>query len=269
MTAFDPGTSDILVEDIGDGVRRIELNRPDRHNATSRAMRLGLNAAIEDAERGKDVRVLLITGAGEKSYSVGADLKDSGTHSSEDVGDSMGMFIPSPNQDAIPRTRLPIISAVHGYCCGAGFEMALASDIVLCSETAQFWFPQTDLGIFPGAGGTLRLVKAVGKTRAMEIVLSGRRVPGSEAAAIGIASHVYADRQQLMDAAVDLARSIGSKSPLGVAFAKQSILRGMDLTVSDALIEDNLRLFPLYGTRDRKEASAAFLERRKPVFEGR
>lgn len=268
MTLANSTGTDLLVKDLEGGVRLLSFNRPESHNAFNKGIRDGMRDAIGSAER-DGVRVFVITGAGDRAFSVGADLKDSSTHASEDVSDSIEMFIPTPGRDVMPRTRLPVIAAVHGYCCGAGWELALAADILLCSESAAFWFPQTGLGLFPGAGGTSRLVKAVGKSRAMEIVMTGRRVMGQEAVDIGFASSVYPDKEALEAAAIELATTIASKGPLGVAFAKQSILRGMDLRVDDALMEDELRLFPLYGTHDRKEASAAFLERRDPVFEGR
>lgn len=258
---------ELLVEDTDEGIRFLTLNRPERLNALSRGINEGIAQAFTDAERRGDIRVLVLRGAGDRAFSVGADLKEPTTHASENVADAIEMFL--PGRDIIPPCRLPVIASVHGYCCGAGFEIALACDILVCSEAALFWFPQTALGLFPGAGGTSRLAKAIGKSSAMELVLAGRRLTGAEAHRLGLASRVYQDQQALDEGTLVLAREIAAKAPLGVMFAKQSVLRGLDLPVHDAMLEDGMRLFPLYGTADRKEASTAFLERREPQFIGR
>lgn len=259
-------TSELLVEDTGDGVRIVTMNRPERLNALSPGVRRGMREAFADAENGDRIRAIVLRGAGGRAFSVGADLKEPTTHASEEIGQSFSMFV--SGEVIMPECRLPVIAAVQGLCCGGGWEVALACDLLLCTEDAQFWHPQTGLGLFPGAGGTSRLVKIVGKPRAMDIVLTGRRVSGREAQQLGIASRLFADGEALMDGARALAIEIAHKAPLGVALAKQSILRGVDLPLAQAMREDGMTLFPLYGSNDRKEASAAFLERRQPLWTG-
>lgn len=255
----------IIYEKVGH-VAIVTMNRPDRLNAMGREGGAEQRHALQTAEDDPDVRAVILTGVGDRSFSVGADLKDPATHSSESAAESLGMFI-SWGSGVLENMKKPAIAAVNGYCAGGGFEQALACDIMICSDNATFWFPQTGLGLFPGAGGTARLVRAVGKSMAMEIVLTGRRVDAQEAYRIGLVNKVV-PYSELRQTAIELATTIASRAPLGVIFAKQSILRGAELPLKDAILEDGMRLFPLYGTKDRKEASAAFLERREPVFIG-
>ncbi|MGE5596686.1 MAG: enoyl-CoA hydratase/isomerase family protein [Hyphomicrobiales bacterium] len=256
---------ELLAEDVGGGVRVLTLNRPDRLNALSPGIGQGIREAFETVLDG-GVRCIVIQGAG-RSFSVGADLKEPATHSADSIADGLDMFF--PGKDIAPACRVPVIAAVHGYCCGGGWELALAADICVATADSRFWFPQTGLGLFPGAGGTGRLVKAVGKANAMDIILTGRYVSGEEGFRLGFVTRLFENQEALRVGALELAREIAAKSPLGVMMAKQSILRAMDRPIEDALLEDNIRLYPLYGSDDRKEASAAFLERRQPAWQGR
>jgi enoyl-CoA hydratase/carnithine racemase len=250
-----------------DNIAVVTMNRPERLNAMGTEGGQELQHALQAAEDDQQVRVVILTGAGDRAFSVGADLKDTSTHASESAAESLSMFTSWAN-GTIERMKTPIIAAVNGYCVGGGLEQALSCDIMICSENATFWFPQTGLGLFPGAGGTSRLSRAVGKSLAMEIILTGRRLDAQEAYRIGLVNRVV-PFAQLRDTAIDLANAIAKNAPLGVIFAKQSILRNEELSLRDALAEDGMRLYPLYGTDDRKEASAAFLEKRAPVFQGR
>lgn len=257
---------ELLREDLPGGVRLLTLNRPERLNALSPEIHRGLREAfatvLEDG-----VLCVVIRGAGPRAFSAGADLKEQTTHAAETVPDAWDMFF--AGKDIMPPCHVPVIAAVHGYCCGGGWELALACDICVATEDARFWFSQTGLGLFPGAGGTGRLVKAVGKTNAMDIILTGRELSGAEGKTLGFVSRTYATAEELFASSIGLATEIAAKSPLGVVMAKQSIARAMDRPIEEALLEDNLRLFPLYGSDDRKEASRAFLERRNPVWRGR
>ncbi len=255
----------LLSTDLPSGVRVLTLNRPERLNALSREINAGIREGFATAER-DGIRCIVIQSEG-RAFSVGADLKEPTTHSAEGIADALDMFY--PGQDIAPPCRVPVIAAVHGYCCGGGWELALAADICVASEDARFWFPQTGLGLFPGAGGTGRLVKAVGKSNAMDIILTGRFVSGEEGYRLGFVSRLFANRDELLAGARALAEEIASKSPLGVMMAKQSIARAMDRPIEESLLEDGMRLFPLYGSEDRKEASAAFLEKRAPTWRGR
>lgn len=257
--------AELLSQDLAGGVRLLTLNRPERLNALSRGINLGLRHAFETAAT-DGIRCVLLQGSG-RAFSVGADLKEATTHATDSLRDGLDMFF--PGKDIAPACPVPVISAVHGFCCGGGWELALAADICVATANARFWFPQTGLGLFPGAGGTGRLVKAVGKTNAMDVILTGRDVSGDEGLRLGFVSRVYPTEEALREGALLLAQEIAAKAPLGVMMAKQSILRSMDRPIQEALLEDNIRLYPLYGSEDRKEASAAFLEKRAPVWQGR
>ncbi|MGI8422963.1 MAG: enoyl-CoA hydratase/isomerase family protein [Chloroflexota bacterium] len=249
-----------------DDIVIVTMNRPERHNAMGTEGGKELQDALQTAEDDERVRAVILTGAGERAFSVGADLKDSAVHASESAAESLSMFL-SWADSTVDRMKTPIIAAVNGFCVGGGLEQALACDIIICSDNATFWLPQTGLGLFPGTGCP-RLARAVGRSMAMEIVLTGRRVSAEEALRIRLVNRVV-PLPELRATAVDMAKSIAKNSPLGVMFGKQSIRRNDELFLSDALAEDGMRLFPLYGTDDRKEASAAFLEKRAPAFQGR
>jgi enoyl-CoA hydratase/carnithine racemase len=256
----------VLYEKL-DNIAIVTMNRPERMNAMGTEGGGEVQHALQTAEDDPDVRAVILTGAGNRAFSVGADLKDSSTHASESALESLSMFTNWANS-TLERMLKPVIAAVNGYCVGGGLEQALTCDIMICSDNAQFWFPQTGLGLFPGAGGTCRFSRAVGKSMAMEIILTGRRLDAQEAYRIGLVNRVV-PFEDLRQTAIDLATAIARNGPLGVIFAKQSILRNEELSLHDALAEDGMRLYPLYGTDDRKEASAAFLEKRSPVFQGR
>lgn len=255
----------VIYEQVGN-VAIVTMNRPERLNAMGTEGGREVQAALEAADADPEVRAVILTGAGERSFSVGADLKDSSTHASESAAESLSLFT-NWASGPVERMTTPIIAAVNGYCVGGGFEQALACDIMICSENATFWFPQTGLGLFPGGGGTPRLTRALGKSLAMELILTGRKMTAEEAYRVRLVNRVVPSGQ-LRDAALEIANSIAKNAPLGVVFAKQSILRSENVGLRDALLEDGMRLFPLYGTADRKEASAAFLEKREPVFKG-
>jgi len=255
----------VITEQI-DGVAVVTMNRPERLNAMGNEGGRELQHALRSADEDPEVRVVILTGVGDRAFSVGADLKDTTVHASESVADSLNMFI-TWGTGGVESMRKPVIAAINGYCVGGGWEEALACDILICSDNAQFWFPQTALGLFPGNGGPPRLTRVVGKSLAMDIVLTGRRLDAQEAFRIGLISRVVPFKN-LRETALEIAGAIAKHSPLGVIFAKQSILRSEELPLRDAILEDGMRLHPLYGTQDRKEASAAFLEKRQPVFRG-
>jgi enoyl-CoA hydratase/carnithine racemase len=255
----------VIYEQLGT-IAIITMNRHERLNAMGREGGRELQHALLTAEQDPEIRVIILTGGNSRAFSVGADLKDTATHASESVVESLGMFT-TWGSSVIETLRKPIIAAVNGYCVGGGFEQALACDIIISSDTATFWFPQTGLGLFPGNGGSARLSRTVGKHLAMAIVLTGKRIDAQEAYRIGLVSQVV-PASELRESALGLATTIAEKAPLGVMFAKQSILRAEELPLRDALAEDGMRLFPLYATQDRKEASTAFLERRQPIFRG-
>lgn len=247
-----------------DHVAVITMNRPERLNALGREGGAELSAVMQEVETDPDVRVAIITGAGDRAFSVGADLKDRTVHASESMAESLEMFT-SWGSGGTRDLKKPLIAAVNGYCIGGGLEQALACDIMICAENAIFQLPQVGLGIFPGFACPY-LVRLVGKSWAMEIVLTGRRVDAREALRCGLVNRVV-PLAELVPTAVDMAREIAAKPPLGVLMAKQAIKRAMELSLRDALLDCGMRLFPLYGSAERKEASRAFVEKRQPQFQ--
>lgn len=248
-------------------VATIVMDDPHKLNALSRQMGRDVSAAVALAEADPAVRCVVLTGAGPRAFCSGADLKDPGTHSQDKAGDAVGMFF-DWEISSLARMRKPLIAAVNGICVGGGVEYLLACDIRIASEDARFWFTQTGLGIFPAGGGTSRLVRAIGLSRAMQMVLTGEEMDAQEAWRTGLVNEVL-PRERLLPRAQELASAIASKAPLGVLFAKQSLKRGAELRLDDAMVEDGMRVFALYGSDDRKEASRAWLEKRAPVFKGR
>lgn len=248
-----------------DHVAVITMNRPERLNALGGELGADMHRAVEDVDGDPEIRAVITTGAG-RSFSSRADLKETGTHSSESVTDSMSIMS-SWGQWAMFDIQKPSIAAINGLCVGGGLEHALGCDIMMCSENATFLLPQTNLGIFPGLACP-HLVRRVGKSWAMEMVLAGEWMDAKEALHIGLVNRVVPP-EELMPAALKLAKSIAAKAPLGILLGKQTIERSLELPLRDAIQECGPLLFPLYGSEDRKEASRAFLEKREAKFVGR
>jgi len=178
----------------------------------------------------------------------------------------MGMFT-DWGQGYIETMKKPVIAAINGFCLGGGLEQALECDIMICSENATFQLPQTNLGLFPGMACP-HLVRRIGKSLTMQMVLTGEMMNAQEALRIGLVNKVV-PLKDLMPTALNIAKSIASKAPLGIMLGKQVIKRSLELSLRDSLLECGALLYPLYGSEDRKEASAAFVEKREAKFTGR
>jgi enoyl-CoA hydratase/carnithine racemase len=246
------------------GVARVTINRPERLNA------LGMNLAEEfDALGGaladeKEVCVVLLTGEG-RAFSTGRDLKESASHSKEDADryQLLGMETVTKWEN-LP---MPTIAAINGHAFGWGMEIALACDIRLAAEEATLCFPETALGVFPGAGGTVRLPRVIPAGLAKELIYTAKRFDGKEAERIGFVNRAYpADR--LVDEASAMAEAIAANGPLGVRAAKKVIAHTQNMSMAQAIEFSNAVRLPLNFTRDFAEALAAFKEKRKPVFRG-
>ena len=246
-----------------DNVAIVTMNRPERLNALGPELSSDLRMAIEEVEKDPEIRAVILTGAGNRAFSVGADLKDPVVHASESITESIDMFTTWGAGD-IEAMRKPIIAAINGYAIGGGMEHALSCDIMICSENASFQLPQTALGIIPGFAGP-HLLRRVGKSFTMEMVLTGEIIDAQEALRIGLVNRILPNGE-LMSKAMTLARSIASKPTISVVLAKQSVARALELSLRDALLECGMTLFPLYGSQDRKEAARAFNEKREPRF---
>jgi enoyl-CoA hydratase/carnithine racemase len=252
------------VETTIDGrVALVRINRPEVRNALSPEVMERLAAELDRLDPDPDVRCIVICGSDE-AFAAGADI---GALAEREFHEAL--FHPAAAfWKRLGECRTPLIAAASGWALGGGCELALACDLIVASETAQFGQPEITLGIIPGGGGTQRLARALGKHRAMELVLTGRRFDAAEAHAMGLVNELTGPKKWL-DAALELARRIASRPPLAVRLAKQAVLTAQETGLAAGL-EQERRLYELaMATEDRVEGMNAFLEKRKPEFQGR
>jgi len=242
----------------------VQLDRPEVLNALSEELMDELVASLETLDDEPDIRCIVLTGS-EKAFAAGADIKQSFVDATPA---SMLEQDLTTRWERVRKIRKPIIAAVSGYCLGGGCELAMTCDIIVASETAQFGQPEVNLGIIPGAGGTQRLTRAVGKYRAMDIILTGRRVKADEAKAIGLAAQVYPAATWLEDAKT-LARTIAEKPPIAVRLATEAIDLAWNSTLDAGLEFERKAFYLLFSTEDKKEGVDAFVNKRKAVFKGK
>lgn len=244
----------------------LTINRPEKLNAISDELTKELKQFLEDLENDEEIRVLIITGAGDKAFVAGADISEL-----VDRDARMGRRVSRERQEIfslIENLHIPVIAAVNGYALGGGLELALACSIRIASEKAQFGAPEVKLGIIPGDGGTQRLPRLVGSGRAMEMILTGDFIDAEEAYRIGLVNKVY-PHDQLQEKAIELARRIASRPPLAVRFAKDAVNRSQEGgTTSGYILESYLHALSC-TTEDKKEGVSAFLEKRKGKFRGK
>jgi enoyl-CoA hydratase/carnithine racemase len=260
-------TYQTITVDIAEGVAVLTLNRPQVHNAISAELRRELGDALQALRRDEAVSALVLTGAGERAFSAGLDLRELASTQQGVPPTDIRRFrwdAPHPLQGF----DKPSIAAVNGLAIGGGVELALLCDIVVASEAATFAFAEVTRGIMPGNGGTQRLSRRIGKPRALEMILTGRTVPAAEALGIGLAEHVVPP-QQLMERARGIARAIAANAPVAVRAARDAIHRGSEMPLAEGLaLEADLTAF-LYTTDDAKEGPRAFVEKRPPRWSGR
>lgn len=248
------------------GIAWIRLNRPDALNAINEDIRRQLPAAIDAAERDQQVRVLVVSGAGERAFCVGADIKEFAPASSPAA--YRAERVHHHWIAAFERATKPIVASIHGHCLGGGLEMALACDLRIAATNAVFGFPETGLGIIPGAGGTQRMTRAVAIGLALDMVLTGERIDAQRAFSINLVSRLV-EPAQLEAATRELAQRIAAKPPLAIRFAKEAVKQGAEVPLAAGLRHEIDLLAHLMNTEDRLEAAAAFREKRPPVFKGR
>ncbi len=253
----------ILVETRG-AVGLITLNRPEAMNALNSALMTELASALDAFEADGAIGAMVITG-NEKAFAAGADIKEMQSKSYMDV--YMEDFI-TVNWTRVSTCRKPVIAAVAGFALGGGCEVALACDFILCAENARFGQPEINLGIFPGAGGTQRLTRQVGKSKAMEMILTGRMMDAEEAERAGLVSRVV-PLGDLVDEAVKTAQAIAEKSLPVVMMAKESVDRAYETTLAEGVRFERRLFHASFATEDQKEGMAAFVDKRKPVFKDR
>ncbi len=252
----------LLVERDGPVVI-VTLHRPQVLNALNRATMDELVDALEAADRDDDVRCMVLTG-GDRAFAAGADV----TEFVDATPVTMLTGYRFQQWERIRHLSKPLIAAVRGYALGGGCELAMLCDMIVAGESARFGQPEINIGLIPGAGGTQRLTRAVGKARAMEIVLTGRHVPAAEAYAMGLVTRVVPD-EVVLDEARRLAHLIASKPPVAVRLAKEAVLKAFDTTLEVGLEHERRLFYLLFATDDKTEGVRAFLEKRPPSFRGR
>jgi enoyl-CoA hydratase len=259
----DLNVSDVLVERPSPAIAIVKINRPEARNALNMSVRRGLAEQFRALSGDTTLRCIVLTGSRE-AFAAGADIKEmSGAGTIEMYQRNTHVL-----WQAIAECPKPIIAAVNGFALGGGCELAMHADIIVAGETATFGQPEVRVGIMPGSGGTQRLTRAVGKFKAMKIVLTGETFNGKEAEAMGLASEVVPD-DQVMERALKLAETIARMPPLAVQQAKEVMLAGQDAPLSTALMLERKAFQILFSSADQKEGMAAFIEKRKPSYEGR
>jgi enoyl-CoA hydratase len=255
----------ILIETRGK-VGLVTLNRPKALNALSPALMRELAAAIDTFEADENIGAIVITGS-EKAFAAGADIKDMQTKTYMDV--YKADFI-TAEWERVARCRKPVIAAVAGFALGGGCELAMMCDFILCADNAKFGQPEINLGVIPGAGGTQRLPRYVGKSKAMEMTLLGqaRMMDAAEAERVGLVSRIV-PLAQLVDDAVATAAKIAELSQPIVMMAKESVNRAYESTLAEGVRFERRLFHSTFATEDQKEGMAAFVEKRKPVFKHR
>ena len=244
-------------------VALVQINRPHVRNALNQALMADLVATLESLDADPEVRVIVLTGD-ERAFAAGADITEMVDASAVEV-----YLRPQlARWDRLRKLRKPLIAAVAGFALGGGNELAMLCDLVIAAETARFGQPEINFGIIPGAGGTQRLVRAIGKARAMELVLTGRMMTADEALAAGLITKVVPSELYLVEA-MRLAEEIATKPPIAVQLAKDAVLKAFDTTLEIGLEYERRSFTVLFGTEDRREGMAAFLEKRAPAFIGR
>ncbi len=253
--------------EVSERIATITVNRPEVRNALTQALMEEMGHAIAAAEADDEVSVLILTGAGEKAFVAGADINEVGER---DTITELGPKSKARRDVYINLEHLskPSIAAINGYALGGGCELALACTVRIASEKAKFGQPEINLGILPGLGGTQRLTRAVGKGKAMEMILTGDIITAEEALRIGLVNKVVAP-EMVMEEARAMAKKMASKPPLALRLAKDAIDYGADMSLEAALEFENRLYAILNGSRDKNEGVKAFFEKRSPEWQGR
>src|SRR5271165_5721341 len=255
-----PDFQNIIVETLG-RVGLIRLNRPQALNALCDALmdELGTQLLAFDADRA--IGAIVLTG-NERAFAAGADIKEmkDRTHPEAAMEDFIGK-----RWETVLRVKKPVIAAVAGFALGGGCELAMACDFILAADTAKFGQPEINLGVLPGAGGTQRLTRAVGKSKAIDMILTARMMDAAEAERANLVSRVF-PADQLVPEAIKIAEKIASLSPVSVSMAKQAVNRSFETTLVEGVRYERALFLSLFGTPDQREGMTAFVEKRKPVF---
>ena len=253
-----------LIVDVDDHVATIKLNRPDALNALNGQLLTELVRAVQSAEENEKVRVIVLTGS-EKAFAAGADVKEMADKSFVDAF-SRDLF--GSEAQALERVRKPMIAAVAGYALGGGCELAMLCDFIIAADSAKFGQPEVNLGVVAGIGGTQRLTRAVGKSKSMDMHLTGRFMSAEEAERAGLVSRVV-PAKKLMEETRAAAEKIAEKSALTAMAIKEAVNRSQELSLSEGNLFERRLFHALFATEDQTEGMAAFLEKREPQFRDR
>jgi len=254
--------TDLIHTERHDAVLLIRLNRPQALNALNQILLSELLEALQAWDVDPGIGAMVITGS-ERVFAAGADIKEMAGASAVDMltNGFIELF------DGLRQIKKPLIAAVSGVALGGGCELALACDLIVASETAKFGQPEINLGVIPGAGGTQRLARALGKALAMEMVLNNRTFSAAEALQYGLINRVLPVESSL-DGALDLAAEIAARAPLAVRLGKQAVHQALEGPLSEGLADERRLFYLLFATEDKKEGMQAFLEKRKPDWKG-
>ena len=247
-----------------DGVALVTIDRQDALNALSFDLLDELAARLEALDADPACRAIVVTGAGTRAFAAGADIRElaSQTPVTLSAEDRFSTW------DRIGAIRTPLVAAVRGFALGGGCELAMACDLIVAAEDAEFGQPEIRIGVMPGAGGTQRLTRALGKAKAMEMILTGRPIGAREAEARGLVARVV-PAEATLETALDIGRGIAAQPPLAVVAAKEAIKAAQELPLAAGLDHERRAFFLLFGTDDQSEGMAAFMEKRAPRWTGR
>lgn len=251
-----------ILTEVYDRVGLIRLNRPKALNALNNTLITELMDALKNFDADENISVMVITGD-ERAFAAGADIKEMMDLGAVEIlrQDHIMPF------DRIMKIKKPVIAAVSGWCLGGGNEIAMSCDMIVASETAKFGQPEINLGVIPGAGGTQRLTRAVGKAIAMEMVLNNRTLSAQEAADFGLVNRVV-PVERYLEEALALANEISTRAPLAVQFGKEAVNHAFESFLSDGIADERRAFYFLFSSEDQKEGMRAFSEKRKPEWKG-
>jgi len=252
-----------IISETRDGVGIITLNRPKALNALNSQLIDELNHALSNFQENAAIGCVIITGS-DKAFAAGADIREMKDKSFTDV--YLGNFLST--WDKVSEFRKPMLAAVSGYCLGGGCELALMCDFIIASDTAKFGQPEITLGVIPGAGGTQRLARFVGKAKAMDMILTGRLMEAVEAERCGLVSRIVSP-EKLLDEAVETAAKIATFSQPIAMMAKEAVNRAFETSLTEGLRFERRLIHSMFALQDQKEGMSAFIEKRKPVFKNR
>jgi enoyl-CoA hydratase len=253
----------LVTNPVRENIALVQFNRPKELNALNPQLMSELRNTLQALDQDQNVRVIVLTG-NEKAFAAGADIKQMADKSAID----MLLIDQFATWDQIKKTKKPIIAAVSGFALGGGCELAMTCDMIIASETAVFGQPEIKIGVLPGAGGTQRLTRALGKVKAMEMVLTGKFINAEEAEKYGLVNRVV-PVELYLEEAYKLAAEIAQQSPVAVRLAKEAVLRSFETSLEEGLHFERKNFYLAFASEDQKEGMQAFIQKRKPNFKGR